>query len=93
MSISIDLQKKNFLQKLQRAEGSIFNVLHIFALKPLVFEKNEIKWNQTDRHTMESFSQFKASPIKCNQTDNVFFLLAGHKVDFIAPCGANKSTF
>ena len=22
-----------------------------------------------------------------------FFLLAGHKVDFIAPCGANKSTF
>ena len=22
-----------------------------------------------------------------------FFLLAGHKVDFIAPCGTNKSTF
>ena len=22
-----------------------------------------------------------------------FFLLAGHKVDFIGPCGANKSTF
>ena len=24
---------------------------------------------------------------------NILFLLAGHKVDFIAPCGANKSTF
>ena len=24
---------------------------------------------------------------------NVFFLLAGHKVDFISPCGTNKSTF
>ena len=24
---------------------------------------------------------------------NVFFLLAGHKVDFIAPCGANESIF
>ena len=24
---------------------------------------------------------------------NLFFLLAGHKVEFIAPCGANKSTF
>ena len=23
----------------------------------------------------------------------VYFLLAGHKVEFIAPCGANKSTF
>ena len=23
----------------------------------------------------------------------LIFLLAGHKVDFIAPCGANKSTF
>ena len=23
----------------------------------------------------------------------VFFLLAGHKVYFIAPCGANKSVF
>ena len=26
-------------------------------------------------------------------THNKFFLLAGHKVDFIAPCRANKSTF
>ena len=25
--------------------------------------------------------------------NNIFFLLAVHKVDFIAPCGANKSTF
>ena len=29
-----------------------------------------------------------------NEIDNfyLFVLLAGHKVDFIAPCGANKST-
>ena len=25
--------------------------------------------------------------------NNIFFLLARHKVDFIAPCGTNKSTF
>ena len=25
--------------------------------------------------------------------NKLFFLLAGHKVDFIAPCGSNKSTF
>ena len=31
---------------------SIFDVSYIFALKPLFFEKNEIKWNQIDRHTM-----------------------------------------
>ena len=47
----------------------IFNVLHIFALKPLFFEKNEIKWNQRDRHMMGTFSQFKSSPIKLNQTN------------------------
>ena len=28
-----------------------------------------------------------------NFLHNFVFLLAGHKVDFIAPCGANKSTF
>ena len=39
----------------------IFNALHIFALKPLFFEKNEIKWNQTNRHAVENFSQFKSS--------------------------------
>ena len=49
---------------------SVFNVLHIFALKELFFEKNEIKWNQRDRHTMETFSQFKSSPIEWNQTDS-----------------------
>ena len=26
----------------------IFNVSQIFALKPLLFDKNEIEWNQTD---------------------------------------------
>ena len=31
---------------------SIFNVLYIFALEPLLFEKNEIKYNQTDKHTL-----------------------------------------
>ena len=47
---------------------SILNVPDIFALKSLFFEKNEIQSNHTDRHTMESFSQFKSSPIKLNQT-------------------------
>ena len=59
----------------------IFNVPHIFALKPLFYEKNETKWNQTDKHTMRSFSQFKSSPIKWNQTDNVFF--GTHKVEIL----------
>ena len=31
---------------------SIFNVPHIFTSNILFFEKNEIKWNQIDRHTM-----------------------------------------
>ena len=35
---------------------SIFNVPNVFALKPLFFEINEIKWNQTDRHAMGNFS-------------------------------------
>ena len=43
MSINIDLGKKYFLQKLYRMKGSIFNLSYIFALKPLFFEKNEIK--------------------------------------------------
>ena len=29
----------------------------------------------------------------CHGVKKCIFLLAGHKVDFIAPCGANKSTF
>ena len=62
---------------------SIFNVQNIFALKALFFEKNEIKWNQKDRYTMESFYKFKSSPIKCNQTDNVFF--EAHKVEILGP--------
>ena len=33
-------------------ERSIFNVPHIFTSNILFFEKNEIKWNQIDRHTM-----------------------------------------
>ena len=33
---------------------SIFNLPYIFALKPLFLEKNEIKWNQTDRHTINA---------------------------------------
>ena len=33
---------------------SIFNVPHIFALKPLFFEKNEIKWNQADNVFFEA---------------------------------------
>ena len=35
-------RKKYFSQKLQRIKGSFFNVLHMFALKPLFIEKNEI---------------------------------------------------
>ena len=64
MSMNIDLGKKYFLQKLEQMKRSIFNVRHTFALEPLFLEKNEIKWNQTDRHTMGSFSKFKSSPIK-----------------------------
>ena len=30
-------------------ERSMFNVPDIFSLKPLFFEKNEIKWNQRNR--------------------------------------------
>ena len=48
---------------------SIFKVSDIFALKPLFFRKNEIKWNQTDMHTTGTSSQFKSSPIEWNQTD------------------------
>ena len=29
----------------------------------------------------------------CTTRKIVYFLLAGHKIDFIAPCGANKSIF
>ena len=56
---------------------STFNVSYIFSPKPLFFEKNEIKWNQTDRH----FSQFKSFPIKWNQIDNVF--VGAHKVEIL----------
>ena len=31
--------------------------------------------------------------LNINVDINIFFLLAGHKVDFIAPCGAKKSIF
>ena len=61
---------------------SIFIVPHIFYLKPLFFEKNENKWNQTDRHTMGSSSQLKSFPIKWNQRDRHtmgnFFLISNH---------------
>ena len=86
MSININLGKKYFLQKLQRMKRSIFNVLRIFALKPLFSEKNEIKWNQTGRHTMGSFSQLKSSPIKWNQTDrhiNCIKYLVVHDVQVV----------
>ena len=39
----------------------------------------------TSIHSFNSLKHF--------QYNNNLFLLAGHKVDFIAPCGANKSTF
>ena len=44
----------------------IFNVVNIFALKPLFFEKNEIKWNQTGTR-WGVFLNFKSSPIKWNK--------------------------
>ena len=54
VSINIDLGKKYFLQKLKRMKRSIFNFRYIFALKTLFFEKNEIKWNQTDHVFFEA---------------------------------------
>ena len=51
---------------------SIFNFPYIFTLKPLFFEKNEIEWNQRDRHMMGNFSQFESSPIIYSQT--MYFL-------------------
>ena len=39
------------------------------------------------------FSIFSKYSITLVYKIKIFFLLAGHKVDFIAPCGANKSTF
>ena len=52
MSINIGLGKTYFLQKLWPVKRSIFNVPYIFVLILLFFDKNEIKWNQTDRHTI-----------------------------------------
>ena len=72
MSINIDVGKKYFVQKSKRMKRPIFNVLQIFALKLLFFEKNKIKWNQTERHAMGSFYQFKSSPIKWNGIKQFF---------------------
>ena len=69
MLINIDLGKKCFLQKLKRMKRSIFNVLYVFSLKLLFFEKNQIKLNRTGRHTTGSFSQLNSSVIKWNQRD------------------------
>ena len=46
---------------------TIFNVPHIFAIKSLFSEKNEIKWNRKDRHARGNFPQFKSSPIEWNK--------------------------
>ena len=62
---------------------SIFDVSNIFSLKPLFFNKNDIKWNQRDRFAMGSFSQFKSSPIKWIQKENVFFGV--HKMEILGP--------
>ena len=48
---------------------SIFNDPHIFALKPLFFEKNKIEWNQTDSHAIGSFPRFKSFSIKWNRRE------------------------
>ena len=45
---------------------NISNVPPIFDLKPLFLEKDEIKWNQTDRQ-WGVFFQFKSPPIKWNK--------------------------
>ena len=64
MLINIDLGEKYSLEKMQQMKRSIFDVSYSSALKPLFFEKYKIKWIQTDRYTIGSFSRFESSPIK-----------------------------
>ena len=88
MPINIDLVKTYHLQKLLRKIRSIFDVLYTFAKKPLFCEKYEIKWNQTDRYAMGSFSQFKSTSIKGSHEEEL--KNEGMNVHEVQGCRAKK---
>ena len=67
--------------------GIVTVVENTFSEKIAMIYKNPIIFNKMRGSDSKEKFYYKKHYFK------VFFLLAGHKMDFIAPCGANKSTF
>ena len=76
-------------------------LLHCFYLLSVLLRNikflKSYKKQSRNRFFCSFFSEAKCHlfhvSIGQKHSQNIFFLLAGHKVDFIAPCGANKSIF